>query len=176
MRHALSLSLSALALWVAGPALARTPSAMTVRSPAFQAGGAIPAQYSCEQAGQLPPLEWSGVPDGTQSIAVVIDDPDAPSGDFVHFVAFNLPPDARVLPSARVLAGGAGQVGALGLNSSRQSGYAPICPPSGRHHYRFRVYALDRRLELQQPTAAELDRAMSGHVLGRGELVGTYAK
>jgi Raf kinase inhibitor-like YbhB/YbcL family protein len=170
------LSLPALALFVGGAASAGQPAPLTVRSTAFAAGGAIPAQYSCESAGALPPLQWSGVPDGTRSIAVVIDDPDAPRGDFVHFVAYNLPPDARVLPAAGVLGSSAGQVGALGVNSSGQAGYAPICPPSGQHHYRFRVLALDARLDLQQPTAAALERASRGHVLARGELTGTYRK
>lgn len=171
----LVLSVCGAALLLGGAALAREPGTLQVSSPAFAAGGAIPPDYSCEQKGNVPPLQWSRVPDGTRSLAVVIDDPDAPSGEFVHFIAFNLLPDARQLPRSGVLGGGGG-VGALGVNSDGQTGYAPICPPSGTHRYRFRVYALDQQLELTRPTLPELDRAMRGHVLARGELVGTFSK
>jgi Raf kinase inhibitor-like YbhB/YbcL family protein len=173
MRYGLPLVTAALLL--AGPALAREPSRIEVRSPAFTAGGAIPPDFTCEEKGNMPPLEWNRVPDGTRSVAVTIDDPDAPRGDFVHLIAYNLVPDARQLPKAAVLGGG-GDVGAFGVNSDGQTGYAPLCPPSGTHRYRFRVYALDTQLALTRPTMPELERAMRGHVIGRGELVATFAK
>lgn len=167
------LPLSALALLLGGAALAREPSRIEVSSPAFAAGGAIPPDFTCEEKGNIPPLQWTRVPDGTRSLAVTVDDPDAPNGDFVHLIVFNLVPDARQLPRSGVLGGG---VGSYGVNSDGQIGYAPLCPPSGTHRYRFRVYALDAELPLTRPTLPELERAMRGHVIGRGELVGTFGR
>jgi len=150
---------------------------LSVRSTAFTNGGPIPLEYTCEGRGVSPPLTWTGVPDGTRSIAVIVDDPDAPGGTFAHLALADLPATARALPQDL---GGRARVPAtaqLALNSKGEPGYSPICPPSGMHHYRFQVLALDRELGLgAHATANDLSQAMSGHVLARGELVGTYQK
>ncbi len=149
---------------------------LKVSSSAFSDGGAIPSEYTCEGKSVAPPLSWSAVPPETKSIAVVIEDPDAPSGTFDHLATYNLPPAQRSLPTAAI--GSIAQPGsstASARNSSGQPGFAPICPPSGRHRYRFVVTALDAPLSLSPSvSAAELKNAIAGHMLARGVLVGTY--
>lgn len=149
---------------------------LAVLSAAFAMGGAIPDRYACGPCS--PPLSWSEVPAGTQSIAVLCDDPDAPAGDWVHWVLFNLAPDVRSLPEhvARdaALPGGAIQ----GVNDYGRNGYDGPCPPPGQtHRYHFKVFALDARLDLAPASRkADLVRAMRGHVLAQGEVVGTSAR
>jgi Raf kinase inhibitor-like YbhB/YbcL family protein len=148
-----------------------------VTSSAFDNGGKIPSEYTCEGKSVAPPLSWSAVPPGTKSIAVLVEDPDAPGGTYEHFVAFNLPPDRKSLPSEAVRSIAPGSALATARNSSGTIGFAPICPPSGRHHYRFQVLALDTVLDLRPAADAQAVRAATdGHVLARGELVGTYGK
>ena len=149
---------------------------LAVLSAAFAMGGAIPDRYACGPCS--PPLSWSEAPAGTQSIAVLCDDPDAPAGDWVHWVLFNLAPDVRSLPEhvARdaALPGGAIQ----GVNDYGRNGYDGPCPPPGQtHRYHFKVFALDARLDLASTARkADLVRAMRGHVLAQGEVVGTSAR
>ena len=149
---------------------------LAVLSAAFAMGGAIPDRYACGPCS--PPLSWSEAPAGTQSIAVLCDDPDAPAGDWVHWVLFNLAPDVRSLPEhvARdaALPGGAIQ----GVNDYGRNGYDGPCPPPGQtHRYHFKVFALDARLDLAPASRkADLVRAMRGHVLAQGEVVGTSAR
>ena len=149
---------------------------LAVLSAAFAMGAAIPDRYAC--APFSPPLSWSEVPADTQSIAVLCDDPDAPAGDWVHWVLFNLAPDVRELPEnvARnaALPGGAVQ----GMNDYGRNGYDGPCPPPGQtHRYHYKVFALDARLALDaRARKADLMKAMHGHVLAQGELVGTYAR
>ena len=145
-------------------------------SAAFAMGAAIPDRYAC--ANFSPPLSWGEVPTNTQSIAVLCDDPDAPIGDWVHWVLFNLTPDIRSLPEnvARdaKLPGHAGQ----GLNDYNRVGYDGPCPPPGQtHRYFFKVFALDTRLALDA-TARKKDlvRAMQGHILAQGPLAGAYTR
>ncbi len=149
---------------------------LSVSSPAFPNRGNIPESYSCEGQSLSPPLTWSELPAGAQSVSVVVDDPDAPKGTFVHWVVFNLPPTVGSLPEGathQAMPGGAIE----GRNSAGEIGYYPMCPPSGRHRYFFKVYALDTKLgDLPQATAADLEHAMQGHVLAHGELIGTYEK
>jgi Raf kinase inhibitor-like YbhB/YbcL family protein len=160
---------------IAGPASARDVGSLTVTSPAFSSGGAIPREYTCEGRSVSPPINWTAVPPDTQSIAVIADDPDAPSGTFEHFVAFNLPPAQRSLSSETATATPA--KGMVARNSSGTSGFAPICPPSGVHHYRFQVMALDTTIaRTTGASAADVASDINGHVLARGELVGTYQK
>ena len=149
---------------------------LAVLSAAFAMGAAVPDRYACGPCS--PPLSWSEVPAGTQSLAVLCDDSDAPAGDWVHWVVFNLAPDVRALPEnvARdaALPGDAVQ----GVNDYDRHGYDGPCPPPGRpHRYHFKVFALDARLALDA-TARKPDllRAMHGHVLAQGELVGSYAR
>ncbi|HEX4609621.1 MAG TPA: YbhB/YbcL family Raf kinase inhibitor-like protein [Urbifossiella sp.] len=154
---------------------------LTITSTAFPAGGEIPAGHTCEGADRSPPLAWSGVPDGTAALALVVDDPDAPDPAapkrvWVHWVLYNLPPTAADLPAGAAAAGlPAGTRD--GKNDWSRTGYGGPCPPVGRHRYFFKLYALDAALpDLGTPTKAELEAAMAGHVLARAELIGTYQK
>ena len=149
---------------------------LAVWSAAFVMGTAIPERYACSN--YSPPLAWGEVPPHTQSIAILCDDPDAPGGDWVHWVLFNLAPDTRALPEhiARnaTLPGGAVQ----GLTDYNRNGYDGPCPPPGqKHRYFFKVFALDTRLALDA-TARKPDllRAMQGHILAQGALVGSYSR
>ncbi len=151
----------------------------TLSSAAFTNQGAIPAKYTCEGADLSPPLSWIDLPSGTKSLALVVDDPDAPdpaapTTTWVHWVLYNLPTSASGLPEgASVLPPGTLQ----GVNDWRRTGYGGPCPPIGRHRYFHKLYALDTVLpDLGRPTKAKLENAMKGHVLGRAELVGTYQK
>ncbi len=147
------------------------PAALNVRVDAIGAGNAIPVEYTCNGAATPPTISWSGVPKGTQSIAVLVEDPDAPSGTFTHLIAINLPATQTSLDLAKPLPAGA----MFGKNDAGKTGYYPPCPPSGVHHYHFRVYALDRRApDGQGLTRTSFLQAVKGHVLAQGELVGTY--
>jgi len=146
-------------------------------SSAFVAGGAIPAKYTCNGEGTSPPLEWTSPPTGAESLALVVDDPDAPNGTFVHWVIYNLPLDARGLPEGvptdGTLAGGSFN----GKNGANKLGYTGPCPPSGTHHYHFKLYALDAKLDAAAGWSKDqLLAAMQGHILAQAELVGLYAK
>jgi Raf kinase inhibitor-like YbhB/YbcL family protein len=151
--------------------------ALILTSTAFDEGGAIPAEYTCEGADAAPPLRWSGIPEGTRSLVLIVDDPDAPDPQapkmtWVHWVVYNLPPNVSDLAAAGLPAGAA-----EGLNDWKRLGYGGPCPPIGRHRYFHKLYALDRMLEgLDRPTKAEVERAMHGHVIAQAQLVGTYAK
>ncbi|HEY2747061.1 MAG TPA: YbhB/YbcL family Raf kinase inhibitor-like protein [Polyangia bacterium] len=148
-----------------------------VTSSAFEDGGNIPAEYTCEGKSLAPPLAWGAVPSQAKSLAVLVDDPDAPSGHFQHLAAFNLPPDRRSLPTEAVKSIAPGSALQTGRNSAGTVGFAPICPPSGRHHYRFEVLALDTTLSLPAASDAQAIRAATrGHVLARGELTGVFGK
>jgi Raf kinase inhibitor-like YbhB/YbcL family protein len=114
------------------------PASISVTSPAFGDGQTIPERYTCRGAGQSPPLRWSGVPAGSSSVALVVTDPDAPRGTFVHWVLYDLPGEDGELSAGQVPAGAQ-----QGENSAGKSGWYPPCPPSGTHHYVFTVYALD---------------------------------
>lgn len=149
---------------------------IAVLSAAFAMGAAFPDRYAC--ANRSPPLAWGDVPANTQSIAVLCDDPDAPAGDWVHWVLFNLAPETRALPEnvARdaKLPGPAVQ----GLNDYGLAGYDGPCPPRGqKHRYHFKVFALDARLPLDaKARKKDLLAAMKGHVLAQGDLMATYAR
>lgn len=154
---------------------------LRVVSSAFQHGEGIPIKHTCEGRDVSPPLGWSSVPEGTQSLALIVDDPDAPDPNapkmtWVHWVLFNLPSDSRGLPEG-VRSGALPPGTREGLNDWKRTGWGGPCPPIGRHRYFFRLYALDCVLEdLAAPTRAELDRAMQGHVLAEAVLMGTYQK
>jgi Raf kinase inhibitor-like YbhB/YbcL family protein len=152
---------------------------MKLSSSAFDAHGAIPSRHTCEGDDIAPPLAWQGLPPGTQSLALIVDDPDAPDPaapkrTWVHWVLYDIPPTLPGLPEG----GRPAFEGALaGLNDWQRTGYGGPCPPIGEHRYFFKLYALDRRLgDLQQPTKAGLEQAMRGHVLAQAGLVGTYRK
>jgi len=148
-----------------------------VTSTAFEDGGMIPAKYTCDGADISPPLACEGIPEGTKSIALISDDPDAPMGTWVHWVLCNLPGDTRELPenipAEETLSNGTMQ----GLNDFRRVGYGGPCPPSGIHRYFFKVYALDKMVEPGGwANKVELMRVMEGHVLAQGELMGRYKR
>lgn len=156
-------------------------SGLRLTSPAFAAGGAIPAAHTCEGGDTSPALTWEGAPPGTRSLALIVDDPDAPDPaaprmTWVHWVLYNLPPDATGLPEA--VAPGDLPAGTLqGVTDFKRTGWGGPCPPIGRHRYYFRLYALDAALpDLGRPTRARVDQAMAGHVLAQAELMGTYQK
>ncbi len=150
-----------------------TLATLHVSSPAFQHGRSIPRRFSCEGEDVAPELRWDGAPEGTRSFALLVEDPDAPGGTFVHWVVYDLPAEVRGLGEGK-LPSGARQ----GRNGFGKSHYGGPCPPPGpAHHYHFRLFALDRPLDLPAgATDAELRRAMEGHVLGTGELVGTFGR
>jgi Raf kinase inhibitor-like YbhB/YbcL family protein len=153
------------------------PTSIQLTSSAFADGQPIPARFTCTGDDLSPPLAWSGAPETAQSFALIMDDPDAPGGTWVHWVVYNLPASTASLPEAvqpdEQLAGG----GLHGKNSWKKTGYGGPCPPSGTHHYVFRLYALDALLELDAgATEKDLAGPMEGHILARGQLVGTYQK
>ena len=148
-----------------------------VLSTAFEEGGMIPPQYTCDGQDISPPLSWQSIPEGTRSIALIADDPDAPMGTFVHWVLYDLPADVRELqenvPDAKTLSNGAKQ----GANGFGRIGYGGPCPPSGTHRYFFKIYALDTATNLLPgQKKAQLLRAMEGHILAQGQIMGKYQR
>jgi Raf kinase inhibitor-like YbhB/YbcL family protein len=156
---------------------------LSLTSTAFAHQGEIPARYSCEVKGReiSPPLSWSGVPAGARSLALVVDDPDAPDPrapktTWVHWVLYNLPPAAAGLPEG-VAPGRLPHGTRQGHNDWQRTGYGAPCPPIGRHRYFFKLYALDTLLpDLGAADKHRLEQAMQGHVLAHAELIGTYQK
>ncbi|RLC65970.1 MAG: YbhB/YbcL family Raf kinase inhibitor-like protein [Chloroflexi bacterium] len=146
-------------------------------SPAFAHGEPIPSKYTCDGEDISPPLEWSGAPAGTQSFALIMDDPDAPVGTWIHWVLYNAPAETNALPEG-VPADAELSDGSLhGKNSWRRTDYGGPCPPSGTHRYFFKLYALDTTLNLDAgATKKQLLQAMEGHILDQAELVGTYKR
>ncbi len=151
---------------------------MQLTSPAFSEGAAIPAKYTCDGADVSPALQWQGVPPNTGSLVLIADDPDAPMGTWVHWVLFDLPPTIAELPEAmpksQFTPGNAKQ----GLNDFKHLGYGGPCPPQGKpHRYFVKLYALDQVLNLKPgATKQQVERAMDGHVLAQGQLMGTYKR
>lgn len=143
---------------------------LNVTSNAFAANQTIPVEYTCDGSETSPPLSWSNVPKGTKSVAILVEDPDAPSGTFTHWLVTGIPPTTTALPAGALPAGAS-----VATNDTGKAGYAGPCPPSGRHHYHFKVYALDTTLPKPR-TKAEFLSAIKGHVLDQGELVATYQR
>ncbi|HMA04575.1 MAG TPA: YbhB/YbcL family Raf kinase inhibitor-like protein [Methanomicrobiales archaeon] len=151
---------------------------LEVSSAAFAPGGEIPVMYTCDGANVSPPLSWSAPPQGTESIAILVTDPDAPGGTFVHWVAWNIPPGTREIPSGSagkpVLPTGSVQ----GTSDFGRQGYGGPCPPGGKpHHYHFVVYALDSALTLPgKRDGRTLESSVRGHILAQGETIGIYRR
>ena len=155
--------------------------AFSLRSPSFEPQGPIPAKHTCQGEDDSPALAWSDAPAGTKSFALIVDDPDAPDPAapktiWVHWVVYNIPAATTALTPgaspANIPVGGA-----EGINDFKRAGYNGPCPPIGRHRYFHKLYALDVVLaDLHEPTKAQLEKAMAGHVLGEAQLVGTYQK
>jgi Raf kinase inhibitor-like YbhB/YbcL family protein len=149
--------------------LCGSPSTITVTSTAFKANEFIPVKHSCLGENVSPELEFTGIPENAKSLALIMDDPDAPNGDFVHWVMWNIPVTNTIAENA--------QPGMQGLNGRKENKYTGPCPPSGTHHYHFKIYALDTELNLPSTTDKyALLKAMEGHVLGTGELIGLFKK
>ncbi len=152
--------------------------ALKVTSTAFESGSTIPKKFTCDGPDVSPALNWNDPPAGTQSLALIADDPDAPVGTWVHWVLYDLPADARSLPESvpeqEQLANGARQ----GRNDFGKIGYGGPCPPPGKpHRYFFKLYALDTKLDLKAgATKAGVEKAMQGHILAQGELMGRYGR
>jgi Raf kinase inhibitor-like YbhB/YbcL family protein len=144
----------------------------TLKSSAFTEGGSIPRELTCDADDTSPPLEWAGLPEGSAALALIVDDPDARG--FVHWVAYDIDPALGGLAAGASAAAGAPP---QGRNSFGQTGYGGPCPPSGTHHYVFRLLALDQGLGLSgTPDAASVLAAADGHVLGEARLTGTYTR
>jgi Raf kinase inhibitor-like YbhB/YbcL family protein len=155
--------------------------ALTLKSTAFVHNGAIPLKYTCEGEDISPPLTWEGVPEHARSLVLIVDDPDAPDPrapkmTWVHWVLYNIPPDAAGLPEgvvSRSLPAGTEE----GLSSWKRTGYGGPCPPIGRHRYFHKLYALDTVLKgMHRATQSQVEAAMRGHIIAQTELVGTYEK
>ena len=165
--------------WGVGLEVKAGEAALTLSSAAFRANGPIPARYTCDGANISPPLAWRNVPPGTRSLALIVEDPDAPDPQaprmtWVHWVVYNLPPnstelaeDARLLP----------EPGRQGKNDWQRLGYGGPCPPIGRHRYFFKLYALDITLPQTPPLdKAAVKKWMQGHLLAQATLIGTYKR
>lgn len=152
---------------------------LELTSEAFTNGQSIPAKYACTGKNISPPLAWNEPPAGTQSFALILDDPDAPMGTWVHWVLFNIPAQRRALPEDLPVTGKNIDPNAIyvGKNSWGDIGYGGPCPPSGTHRYYFKFYALDATISLLPgATKEQLLREMEGHILAEGELMGTFSK
>jgi len=187
--------LTLIVLSACAPSVTTTPEQITdplgvddamfieLTSSAFSQGQPIPPQYSCvgdaaaSRKDVSPSLTWGEPPEGTRSFALIMDDPDAPGGTWVHWVLFNIPATARGLPES-IGANATLPDGSIGGNNSwGRTGYGGPCPPGGTHRYFFKVYALDEMLAISPGASkGELEKAMTGHILAQGELMGTFTK
>jgi Raf kinase inhibitor-like YbhB/YbcL family protein len=161
----------ALAIALAIASVTAGGAKMKITSSAFQDGGNIPSKFTCDGGDASPPLQIADVPSGAKSVVLVVDDPDAPSGLFTHWMVWN------ISPQTNAIAEGTTPKGVHGTNDFGKSGYGGPCPPSGTHRYYFKIFALDRELDL--PSGAkrsQLDAAMKGHVVAQGELMGRCSR
>lgn len=145
---------------------------LDVTSPAFQSDSAMPSKYTCDGYGVSPPLVWSKVPDETRSVAILVDDPDAGTAPFLHWLVADLPPSVQHLDEGAALPHDA----QIGESDAGTASYFGPCPPSGRHHYHFHVYALDTVLGRRPESRDDFLHAIEGHVLDEGELVAEYER
>ncbi len=143
---------------------------LTVKSPMFENNKPIPLKYSCDGEEVNPPLTIEGIPASAKTLALIIDDPDAPRGTFDHWIVWNIPTTGKIEEN--------NVPGIEGVNSAGQRTYVGMCPPSGSHRYFFKIYALDAKVDLKPEATRkkDLEKAMQGHVLAKGELVGTYRR
>jgi Raf kinase inhibitor-like YbhB/YbcL family protein len=161
----------ALAIFFVGIFNMNATSSISITSPSFQAGGDIPAKFTCNGTNVSPELQISGVPNEAKSLVLIVDDPDAPRGLFTHWIAWNIDPKTTQVAENNAPAGAV-----QGTSDFGKRNYGGPCPPSGTHRYFFKVFALDTKLDLK-PSArrAELDAAVRSHVLAQGELMGHYS-
>jgi Raf kinase inhibitor-like YbhB/YbcL family protein len=162
---AVAILLLAIASFAAGGAK------MKVTSSAFHEGGNIPSKFTCDGSDTSPPLQITGIPSDAKSLVLIVDDPDAPGGLFTHWLIWNIPPQTSLI------AEGSAPKGAQGANDFGKSGYRGPCPPPGTHRYSFKIFALDRELDLHSGAKrSQVDGAMKGHIIAQGELVGRYTR
>lgn len=154
------------------------PLTLELISTDFASGGTIPKPLTCDGDDRSPALEWKAPPSGTQSFALIADDPDAPVGTWVHWVIFDLPPNLRSLPQGFPQSEQSADGSRQGTNDFKKIGYGGPCPPPGKpHRYFFKLYALDTKLNLKSgATKKDVERAMQGHILARGEYMGRYSR
>jgi Raf kinase inhibitor-like YbhB/YbcL family protein len=177
---ALAVAAALLSVFAAGAQQGAPVMEMT--STAFKPGGTIPARHTCDGEDLSPALAWTGVPEGTKSLALIMDDPDAPPGTWVHWVLYDLPAPTRGLPEGVAkqerLKDGSTHGACWGVDRFSRVGYYGPCPPPGKpHHYNFRLFALDTRLDLPpKKTVTDLDQAMKGHILAQATLTGLYGR
>jgi Raf kinase inhibitor-like YbhB/YbcL family protein len=146
---------------------------LKVFSPSFRDGEFIPDKFTCDGENISPEIKWEGVPEDAESLILICDDPDAPGGDFVHWVVFNIPPDKMGLEENAKISG----IADLGMTDFGRRGYGGPCPPSGIHHYHFKVYALDQVIDAEKTIDKyRLLEKMRGHILAQGEIVGLYKR
>jgi Raf kinase inhibitor-like YbhB/YbcL family protein len=152
--------------------------AIQITSPAFTEGNPIPQKYTCDSVDISPPLAWTGIPTQAKSLALIVDDPDAPIGVWVHWLVFDMPPNLNGLLEGIAKTPTVAGIGTQGITDFRKPGYGGPCPPKGKpHRYFFRLYALDSPLNLPAETKrAEVDKAMQGHILSTGQLMGIYGR
>jgi Raf kinase inhibitor-like YbhB/YbcL family protein len=162
---AVVILLTAIASFAAGGAR------MKITSSAFQEGGNIPSKFTCDGSDSSPPLQITGVPSEAKTLVLIADDPDAPGGLFTHWLVWNIPTQTNSI------AEGSAPKGMHGTNDFGKSGYKGPCPPPGTHRYSFKIFALDRELDLRPGARrSQVDAAMKGHIIAQGELVGRYAR
>jgi len=151
---------------------------IAITSTAFSENESIPRKYTCDGEDISPPLDWSGIPNNTQSLVLITDDPDAPVGTWVHWVIFNIPASLKGLPEGIAKDEVVGGVGTQGKNDWRKIGYNGPCPPKGKpHRYFFKLYALDITLDLTAGARkSEVEKAMKDHILAQGQSIGTYGR
>jgi Raf kinase inhibitor-like YbhB/YbcL family protein len=146
-----------------------TQTNLKISSSAFEEGGKIPSKYSCDGSNFNPPLKIKEFPTATQTFALILEDPDAPGGSFIHWLCWNIPPVEDISENSTA--------GIQGKNSTGKNSYSGPCPPAGKpHHYVFNIYALDIKLDLDKNSSrSELEKAMQGHIIAKGELTGLYS-
>jgi Raf kinase inhibitor-like YbhB/YbcL family protein len=169
MRNAILLGAVAIGL---ATAIAAGGGKMKITTTAFQQGGNIPSKFTCDGADANPPLRFEGVPAEAKSLALIVDDADAPGGLFTHWLVWNIDPTTTTVEENSAPANGI-----QGKNDFGKSGYGGPCPPSGTHRYFFKIFALDRQLDLAAGSKrAQLDAQMRGHIMAQGELMGRYSR
>lgn len=144
---------------------------MRITSPAFKHNTFLPKDYSCDGKGVNPPLIFEDIPEEAKSLALIVDDPDAPMGTFVHWVVYNIPPTTTGVEENRVPSGSL-----QGKSGTGQPGFVGACPPSGQHRYFFKLYALDALFDAPGMDKEALENAMSGHILTSAEIIGLYKR
>ena len=166
-----AIALASAILLIVVASFAAGGAKMKITSPAFQQGGNIPSKFSCDGGNTNPPLQLSDVPSEAKSLVLIVDDSDAPGGSFTHWAVWNISPETTAI------AEGSTPKGVQGTNDFGKSGYGAPCPPSGAHRYYFKIFALDRQLDLSSGARrGQLDAAMKGHVVAEGELMGRYSR